>query len=191
LTNADTGDFVVKDPRGNVKYVKERWLLTYHRVLTLNEIRELVKKKEPAKTKEAKKKEAEDSVYEKLRLYDSKIYNLHSEASNLCDIQPESCLNTIRKILEALCESIAIEVLREKELRTFRKGLFSDRLEYLKSKGIFKKRKLLASIDFLKKWGDLASHYQNGEEFSGEDARLALKNLENVISWYVMDFRNY
>ena len=191
LTNADTGDFVVKDPRGNVQYIKERWLLTYHRVLTLNEIRDFKKEKdafrEDAGTK--KKGEAKDSIYEKLRLHDSRIYNLHNEAIGLCDIQPESCLNTVRKVLEALAESIAVKILREKELRTYRKSLFSDQLEMLKSKGIFKKRKLIASIDFLKRWGDIASHYQEGDEFTVEDAKLALKNLETVLHWYVKDFK--
>ncbi len=41
LANAETGDFAVKDARGDVCYVKERWLLTYHRVLTMHEVRKL------------------------------------------------------------------------------------------------------------------------------------------------------
>ena len=113
------------------------------------------------------------------------------EVLHLRSIKPESCLNTIRKILEALCDGIAIKVLREKELRTFRNSLFSDQLEFLRSKGIFKKRKVMASIDFLKKWGDIASHFQEREEFSEEDARVALKNIENVLDWYIQDFKKY
>ena len=38
LTKAETGDFVVKDPVGNVSYMKERWLMSYHRVLSLYDI---------------------------------------------------------------------------------------------------------------------------------------------------------
>ncbi len=38
LATADTGDFVVRTPRGGVDYIKERWLLTYHRVLTIDEV---------------------------------------------------------------------------------------------------------------------------------------------------------
>ncbi len=41
LANADIGDFVVKDARGEMQYVKERWLMTYHRVLTMHEVRKL------------------------------------------------------------------------------------------------------------------------------------------------------
>ena len=104
----------------------------------------------------------------------------------------KSLLNTIRKILKAICDSIALKNLREKELRTFRRKLFSDQIEILKTKGIFKKRKLIASIDFLKKWGDIASHYQEeGEEFSEEDSQMSIKNLETILQWYVQDFRKY
>lgn len=46
LANAETGDFVVKDARGEVRYIKERWLLTYHRVLTMHEVSTLTKRKE-------------------------------------------------------------------------------------------------------------------------------------------------
>ncbi|MBW1739064.1 MAG: DUF853 family protein [Deltaproteobacteria bacterium] len=192
LVNADTGDFVVKDVRGNVRYIKERWLLSYHRLLTLKEVTELINE---SKSQEARKdeKEGEDQrVHEKLRSHEPKVYDLYIEASRLCAVQPESCLNTIRKALEALCNGIALETLTEKkELKKFRKSLFSDQVELLKSKGVFKNRKLIASIEFLKKWGDIASHYQEGEEFSVEDARLALRSLEKVISWYVQEFRKY
>lgn len=43
LANAETGDFAVKDARGEVAYIKERWLLTYHRVLTMHEVSRLSK----------------------------------------------------------------------------------------------------------------------------------------------------
>ena len=46
LANAETGDFVIKDARGEVHYVKERWLLTYHRVLTMHEVSRLTKGEE-------------------------------------------------------------------------------------------------------------------------------------------------
>ncbi|MCI0400993.1 MAG: DUF853 family protein [Gammaproteobacteria bacterium] len=42
LTNAQTGDFVVKTPRGDLNYIKERWLMSYHRVLSLAELPKLV-----------------------------------------------------------------------------------------------------------------------------------------------------
>lgn len=190
LTNAGTGDFVIKDIHGNVKYIKERWLLGYHRVLTLNEVAAFSKEK----SKEATEAETEDSkdgppLEEALRLYDPKLYSLYVEACSFCESKPEACLNTIRKILEGLCERIAVAVLSEKELRVFRKSLFSDQLDYLKNKGVFRTRKLTASIDFLKKWGDIASHYQEGEEFTAEDSKVALRNLENVLGWYVREFR--
>lgn len=191
LVNADTGDFVVKDARGNVKYIKERWLFSYHRVLTLTEIADLTKQKDTKKDKKKSEEPKEQSFYEKLRLHEPKIYNLYGKASNLCSSQPELGLNTIRKTLEAICDGIAIKSFREKELRTFRSKLFFDQLEMLKTKGIFKKRKLIASIDFLKKWGDIASHYQEGEEFTEDDSKIALKNLENILQWYVQDFRKY
>lgn len=38
LTAAPTGDFVAKTARGEIRYFKERWLLSYHRVLTLAEV---------------------------------------------------------------------------------------------------------------------------------------------------------
>ena len=38
LTNAQTGDFVVKTPRGEINNIRERWLMSYHRVLSLAEI---------------------------------------------------------------------------------------------------------------------------------------------------------
>ena len=190
LTNADTGDFVIKDIHGNVKYIKERWLLGYHRVLTLNEVAAFTKEK----GKEATEAKTEDSkngppLEEALRLYDPKLHGLYMEASNFCESKPEACLNTVRKILEGLCERIAVAVLSEKELRVFKKSLFSDQLDYLKNKGVFRTRKLTASIDFLKKWGDIASHYQEGEEFTTEESKVALRNLENVLGWYVREFR--
>jgi hypothetical protein len=98
----------------------------------------------------------------------------------------------MRKILEAICDSLAIKTLSEKELRTFKKKLFSDQIEMLKTKGTFKKRKLIASIDFLIRWGNIASHYQEeGEEFSEEDSKLALQNLKYVLNWYIQDFKKY
>ena len=190
LTNADTGDFVIKDIHGNVKYIKERWLLGYHRVLTLNEVANFIKEK-GGKAPEAEAEDSKDAppLEEALRLYDPKLYNLYVEACSFCESKPEACLNTTRKILEGLCEKIAISVLSEKELREFKKSLFSDKLDYLRNKGVFKTRKLTASIDFLKKWGDIASHYQEGEEFTAEESKVALKNLENVLRWYVLEFK--
>lgn len=38
LTKAGIGDFAVKDPRGEVKFIKERWLMSYHRVVTSLEL---------------------------------------------------------------------------------------------------------------------------------------------------------
>ena len=38
LANADVGDFVVRDARSDVHYVHERWLCSYHRVLTSYEV---------------------------------------------------------------------------------------------------------------------------------------------------------
>ena len=190
LTNANTGDFVIKDIHGNVRYIKERWLLGYHRVLTLNELAAFTKEK-GGRVAEV---EAEDSkegppLEDALQLYDPKLYALYKEACSFCESKPEACLNTVRKILEGLCERIAVAVLSEKDLRVFRKSLFSDQLDYLKNKGVFKTRKLTASIDFLKKWGDIASHYQEGEGFTAEESRVALKNLENVLGWYVREFK--
>jgi len=46
LTNAQTGDFVIKTPRGELNYIKERWLMSYHRVLSLVEIDKLTITKE-------------------------------------------------------------------------------------------------------------------------------------------------
>lgn len=43
MVGAATGDFVVKTASGDVKYVKERWLRSYHRVLTLGEVARLPK----------------------------------------------------------------------------------------------------------------------------------------------------
>jgi len=191
LVNADTGDFVVKDAHGKVKYIKERWLLSYHRVLTLNEVANLIKEAKAGESKKEEEKDKGQSLDDELRLHEPMIYKLYSEAKRLRDIQPESCLNTIRKILEALCDGIAVQVLREKELRTYRNSLFFDQIEMLRKKGIFKKRKVMASVDFLKKWGDIASHYQEGEEFSEEDSKLALQNLSDVLDWYVRDFKKY
>ena len=192
LVNADTGDFVVKDSRGNVKYMKERWLLTYHKVLTLNEIDDFIKQKNNEKNKAEGTQTEEYSLYEKLKLHEPKIYNLYLESEKLCILQPEACLNTIRKIIEAICDNIAIKSLSEKELRTFKKKLFSDQIEMLKTKGTFKKRKLIASIDFLVRWGNIASHYQEeGEKFSEEDSKLALQNLKYVLNWYIQDFKKY
>lgn len=44
MVGAATGDFVVKTAAGDVKYVKERWLRSYHRVLTLAEVQNLPRK---------------------------------------------------------------------------------------------------------------------------------------------------
>jgi hypothetical protein len=41
MVGASTGDFVVKTAGGDVRYVKERWLRSHHRVLTLAEIAHL------------------------------------------------------------------------------------------------------------------------------------------------------
>ena len=115
LTNADTGDFVIKDVRGNVKYIKERWLLGYHRVLTLSEVAKLVKgMKEESAGKRKTNHKGKESFEEILRSHDPRLYELYVEASNLCNVQPTSCLNTIRKILEGVCEKIATEILKEK-----------------------------------------------------------------------------
>ncbi|NMA30766.1 MAG: ATP-binding protein, partial [Candidatus Methanofastidiosa archaeon] len=38
LATANTGDFVVRTPRGEISIIHERWLMTYHRVLTMEEI---------------------------------------------------------------------------------------------------------------------------------------------------------
>jgi len=46
MAAAPTGDFVVKTARGEIKYLKERWLLSYHRVLTLAEVAKLEKEGE-------------------------------------------------------------------------------------------------------------------------------------------------
>ncbi len=43
MVGAATGDFVVKTAAGDVKYVKERWLRSHHRVLTLGEVANLPK----------------------------------------------------------------------------------------------------------------------------------------------------
>lgn len=42
LTGAPAGDFVIKTARGDIKYFKERWLMSYHRVLTLTEVSKLL-----------------------------------------------------------------------------------------------------------------------------------------------------
>ncbi|MCI0490992.1 MAG: DUF853 family protein [Blastocatellia bacterium] len=52
LANADIGDFVVKDVRGQVHYVKERWLMTYHRVLTMQEVQRITQGKTSPKPPE-------------------------------------------------------------------------------------------------------------------------------------------
>jgi len=38
MAAAPTGDFVIKTARGELKYLRERWLLSYHRVLTMAEV---------------------------------------------------------------------------------------------------------------------------------------------------------
>jgi hypothetical protein len=38
IANAKTGDFIIKDPRNEISFIKERWLMSYHRVLTMQEI---------------------------------------------------------------------------------------------------------------------------------------------------------
>ncbi|OQX86941.1 MAG: hypothetical protein B6D55_04795 [Candidatus Omnitrophica bacterium 4484_70.2] len=42
LVNPEVGAFVIKDPKGRIKFIKERWLMSYHRVLTMAEITRLV-----------------------------------------------------------------------------------------------------------------------------------------------------
>jgi hypothetical protein len=44
ITSADTGQFVVKDPRGKINHIKVRWLMSYHRPLTLDDLSRLSKK---------------------------------------------------------------------------------------------------------------------------------------------------
>ncbi len=44
LVNAEPGSFVIKDPRGKIKSVKGRWLMSYHRVLTMQEVNKFVYK---------------------------------------------------------------------------------------------------------------------------------------------------
>ena len=44
IASADTGQFVMKDPRGKIIHLKERWLITYHRPLTLDDVARLIKK---------------------------------------------------------------------------------------------------------------------------------------------------
>lgn len=44
LTGAPTGDFVAKTARGEIRYFKERWLMSFHRVLTLAEVGRLIPK---------------------------------------------------------------------------------------------------------------------------------------------------
>lgn len=46
LATALTEGFAVKDPRSEIKYVKERCLMSHHRVLTLSEVEKIVKRKE-------------------------------------------------------------------------------------------------------------------------------------------------
>ncbi len=41
LTSAGVGDFVIRDIRGEVSYLRQRWLYSYHRVLTLAEVQRL------------------------------------------------------------------------------------------------------------------------------------------------------
>jgi len=41
LATAQSGDFIVKDARGDIKFIKERWLTSYHRVLTIDEVTKL------------------------------------------------------------------------------------------------------------------------------------------------------
>lgn len=38
LTSAGVGEFVIRDPRGEVHFIRQRWLYTYHRVLTIQEV---------------------------------------------------------------------------------------------------------------------------------------------------------
>jgi Bacterial protein of unknown function (DUF853) len=46
LTGAQTGDFVAKTKHGEIRYFKERWLMSYHRVLTMAEIARVSKQTE-------------------------------------------------------------------------------------------------------------------------------------------------
>ena len=43
MASAPTGDFVVKTARGELKYFKERWLMSYHRVLTVLTLAEVAR----------------------------------------------------------------------------------------------------------------------------------------------------
>ncbi len=43
LTAAPAGDFVAKTIRGEIRNFRERWLMSYHRVLTLTEVGKLLK----------------------------------------------------------------------------------------------------------------------------------------------------
>lgn len=49
LTGAPSGDFVVKTVRGEIRYFKERWLMSYHRVLTLAEVSRLLERSRAGK----------------------------------------------------------------------------------------------------------------------------------------------
>jgi hypothetical protein len=42
LTGAPAGDFVIRTARGDIRYFRERWLMSYHRVLTLSEVTKLL-----------------------------------------------------------------------------------------------------------------------------------------------------
>jgi hypothetical protein len=42
LIGAKTGDFAIKQAQGGVVYIRERWLLTYHRALTLHEVQQFI-----------------------------------------------------------------------------------------------------------------------------------------------------
>jgi len=46
LATAGCGDFVVKDAKSKIKFIKERWLMSYHRRLTISEVETLMKRKQ-------------------------------------------------------------------------------------------------------------------------------------------------
>lgn len=43
LINAEAGDFAIKDKASKITFIRQRWLKTYHRVLTLQEVSKIMK----------------------------------------------------------------------------------------------------------------------------------------------------
>lgn len=41
LVGAEPGDFIVRDPKGQVKYLRSRWILSYHKVIAPPDLRQL------------------------------------------------------------------------------------------------------------------------------------------------------